>query len=195
MSEDSDIHNLSTVIERVEHSGAGKTVSLAEIADAIGHGAFGALLLVPALIMVSPLSAIPGLSSLMGLVIALFAIQIVIGRDTLWLPDFLGERSLDRDRLLKATARLEKPSRFIDRLTYRRLAFLTEKPLNRLPAVVCLAASLIVPPFELVPMSASILGMAIALFALAMVTKDGLLILIGLAFVAGAGALGWTFMT
>jgi hypothetical protein len=51
---------------------------------------------------------------------------------------------------------------------------------------------LLAPAFETVPFSVSIVGGAVALFALGMIARDGIMILIGLAVTGAAGWLMWT---
>ncbi|MDN2566648.1 exopolysaccharide biosynthesis protein [Aquibium sp. A9E412] len=188
-------NSLTALLERLERAGRGPRVAVAEIVDTIGARAFSPLLLVPALILISPASGVPGLSSIGGMLIALVAVQIVIGRRTLWLPGMLRRRTVGRDQLDRANRFLRRPAAFVDRWTRRRLAFLTEKPFSIVPALLCLAGGLVIPFFELVPMSSSIIATAVAFFALALVTRDGLLVLIGLAVVSGAATLGWLLAT
>jgi hypothetical protein len=79
-------------------------------------------------------------------------------------------------------------------MTGKRLAVLVDPPLTRLWALLCMALALIIPAFELVPMSATIIASAIALFALAMLARDGLLALSGLAVLGGAAWLFWNLV-
>ena len=67
--------------------------------------------------------------------------------------------------------------------------------MTRIWATLCLLLALIIPLFELVPMSATIIALAIALFALAMLARDGLLALGGLAVLSGAFWLLWSVAT
>ncbi|WP_047145739.1 exopolysaccharide biosynthesis protein [Aquamicrobium sp. LC103] len=195
MADGIDPASVAALVQRIGRAGSGEHVSVADIVEEIGDDAFAPLLLVPALILVSPASGIPGLSSLGGLVMALISFQMIAGRKVLWLPAFIRNRTIAKARLQRASAFLEKPARVIDRITRKRLAFLTAWPLRLVPLTICLAAALIIPFFELVPFSATIIGSAISLFALAMVTRDGLLVLFGTGTLGGAGYLGWSLAT
>lgn len=196
MKDNPDLTSMSGLVERIRLAGnGGDRVSVADIIDGIGDDAFAPLLLVPALVLISPISAIPGLSSVVGLIMALIALQMVLGVRRVWLPDILRRRTIAKSALDRAANFLERPARFIDRLTRRRLAALTAWPLSIIPSLVCVAAALVIPLFELVPMSATIISTAIALFALAMVTRDGLLLIFGLAVLGGAGLLIWNLAT
>ncbi|WP_274426552.1 exopolysaccharide biosynthesis protein [Chelativorans sp. YIM 93263] len=183
--------DVRSVIDRVEHAGEDGRVAIADVMDEIGTGAFGPLLLVPALILVSPLSGIPGMPSIGSLLISLIAIQIVLRRKSLWLPAFLRNRTVSKERLDNAMAYLHKPARLIDRVTHRRLVFLVGWPFRIVPALISSVMVLFAPAFEMVPFSVSVAAAAVSLFGLAMVTEDGLLVLIGLAFIGAAIYLCW----
>jgi hypothetical protein len=188
--------SVTDLLDMVEKAGdGGERVSVDNVVEAIGDDAFAPLLLVPALIIVSPASAVPGLSTVGGLVMALISAQMVFGRKSLWLPGFLSRRTIARDRLDKAVAFLRRPAAFLDRVTRRRLSFLTAGPLRRLPPLICLCAAMIIPFFELVPMSSTTIAAAITLFALSLLTRDGLLLILGLCVLSLVGVLVWNVAT
>jgi hypothetical protein len=62
--------------------------SIGEITDAVGEKGFGLLLLVLSLPSALPVPA-PGYSTPFGIVIALIALQMLLGRQTVWLPERL----------------------------------------------------------------------------------------------------------
>ena len=184
--------NLEDVFDHLEDAGEGETVSVGDIVEEFGGDAFGPLLLVPALILVTPVSGVPGMPTIGSLIISLIAVQIVLGRDFLWLPGFLTRREMKKDRLDKALSWLRKPAGWIDWFSGERLSFLTQRPWIVLPAAICALMVLLAPAFETVPFSVSIVGGAVALFALGMIARDGIMILIGLAITGAAGWLIWT---
>jgi hypothetical protein len=187
MKDDCAPESVGDVLERVEEAGgAEERVTVGDIVHRIGEGAFPPLILVPALIIVTPASAIVGLSTFFGVMIALVAVQMVLGRDRLWLPSFILDRTVPHRRLERFIAYADHPGRILDRLTRRRLTMLVDPPLARLWALVCMLLALVIPALELVPMSATIIAATISLFALAMLARDGLLIVIGLLVLAGA---------
>lgn len=196
MKQSDQTGEVESLVEAVETAAEGEgDVSVGELVETIGDDALASLMLVPALIMVSPASGIPGLSTACATVIALAAIQLAIGRHTLWLPRFLSRRCIARSKLDKAAGWLQKPARFLDRVTGQRLSFLASRPYSIAPALLCALIALCVPFLELVPFSASVAGAAIALIALGLVARDGLLIILGLLFAIGAAALVWVVAT
>ena len=180
MSNQDQPEDLSDVLDQLEDAGDGETVSVGDIVKEIGGDAFGPLLLVPALFLVTPVSGVPGMPSVGSLIISLIAIQIILGRDTLWLPGFLRRCEMKKQRLDKALSWLRKPAGWIDRISSERLTVLTQRPWIMLPASLCALMVLLAPAFETVPFSVSIAAGAVALFALGMVARDGIMVLIAL---------------
>ncbi|MBS9721072.1 exopolysaccharide biosynthesis protein [Tianweitania sp. BSSL-BM11] len=194
MNDKHDLHTMKAVLKVVSDAGSGDQVSLEDVVREIGDGAFAPLLLVPALIAVTPASGIPGLSSVCGITIAIIAFQLVIRRKRLWLPQFLLNRTVSRTKLDQARDWLNKPAGIIDRLTARRLAFLVRYPFSIVPALICLMIGLVMPILEFIPFSGSVAAGAVSLFALSLVTKDGLLAILGSALVMTAGYFVWRWL-
>lgn len=196
MDKDCEPESIHDVLDCVEDAGNGaKRVSVADIVERIGDGAFPPLMLVPALAIISPISAVFGVATACGLLIATIAFQMTIGRQRLWLPAFVLRLTFSGRRIDRVVGWFDRPARFLDRLTGRRLTALVDPPLTRLWAGLCLALALVIPLFELVPMSATIIASAIALFALGMLARDGVPALLGLAVLAGAFWLLWSLAT
>src|SRR3569832_764957 len=90
-------HDLEEVIDHIIalclHNGlaqAGKgRVSVADLMGMLGERSFGPLLLVPSLIAVAPVGAIPGLPAITSAVIVLIAGQILLGHAHFWIPGWL----------------------------------------------------------------------------------------------------------
>ena len=86
-------------------------ITLQEMIAALGSASFAPILLLPALVIVTPLSGIPLLSSICGIGIALIAGQMLIGRRHLWLPRWIQSRSINSARLIRALHMLDRPAR------------------------------------------------------------------------------------
>lgn len=169
--------------------GEDEMLSIEDIVSSLGEASFAPLLFVPSIIIVSPLSGIPGLSSLFGILIALIAVQMVIGRSHVWLPRWLMRREMGRERFNKALDVMQKPIGFVDRVTHPRLAVLVSWPISKVLQMLCVLCGAMMPFLELVPFSSSILALAVAFFSMAFVTRDGVLAILGLAVLGGGGAL------
>ncbi|MGQ4877259.1 exopolysaccharide biosynthesis protein [Billgrantia sp. LNSP4103-1] len=147
-----------------------------EVLDAIGRRAFGPLLLLAGLVTLMPIvSGIPGVPTLMALFTLLVCAQLLIGRRTFWLPAWLRNRTLPSDKVHKGLKWMYKPAQWIDRLLHRRISFMTGKRGIRLTALACFVLALAMPPMELIPLTVNIAGVALTLFGLSIMARDGLL--------------------
>lgn len=183
-----DLEDLLRELRRAA-DGNGPRVSVQEIMDAVGHRSFGPLLLLAGLLGMTPVSAVPGVPSMIALITLLVASQLLIGRGSFWLPGFLLRRTVKADRLQKTVRVAAKPARVVDRMVRPRLQALTGPVADRIVALVCVILALAVPPLEFLPFVAFIPSAAIATFGLGLIARDGLLVLI--AFTISAGALGF----
>ena len=165
-------------------------VSLGDVIEVFGNRSFGPFLLLPALIDISPVGSIPGLPSLLAVVIILVAVQLAFGRRHLWLPEFLRRRSVASDKVRKAVKKAHKPAAWADRWFHGRLPALTHGPFPRIAAVACIILALTVPPLELLPLATTAPMAAIATFGLALMVRDGLVMIVALALAVGAVAVG-----
>lgn len=176
--EPQDDPSVVAMLEHVRGHANGSETRVRDIVEALGRASFTPHLMLPALAVASPLSGIPLVSSTCGIWIALVSAQMILHRDHIWLPDFLMRRGISSQRLKTAIEKLMTPAAWIDRLTRRRLSFLLRPPFSWLLQLTCLAAGLSMPVLELVPFTSSILGVVVFLLSLAMLAKDGLLVVI-----------------
>lgn len=153
-------------------------VSIEAVTESFGSRSYGPLLLVPALIELSPIGVVPGMPTAIAAVIILFSLQILFGRRHLWLPAFIARRSISPARMGKALDRMRPVGRWADRWFHGRLSWLTRTPFSQVAAAACIALSLTVPFLEFVPFASSAPMAAIAMFGLALMVRDGLLMLV-----------------
>ncbi|AJE49053.1 exopolysaccharide synthesis, ExoD [Celeribacter indicus] len=168
----------------------GEEVALENILDTLGRASFVPMLMAAALAVVTPLSGIPLFSSLCGITIALISAQMVIGRDCLWMPRWLGRRTVPAARLKTATDALRKPAGWLDRNSGERLRPLVSPPMDRVISLICMLCGLTMPLLELVPFTSSILGTAVAFLSLTLLVQDGLFALIGFSVIGVAVGVG-----
>jgi len=159
---------------------SGPSVTIGEIVRAMDPSVQPVLLLLPGLILVTPLSGIPGLSSLGGLTIALVAAQILLGRSDIWLPDLVLRRHLPAARLAWSLERLDRFAAFIDARSITRAEWLIGFPARQLALATCLLCGMAMPFLELVPFSATTLAVVVSILAAALLVRDGVLMAFGL---------------
>ena len=189
--EDAPLHDALDRLEEEED----ERPTVGELLEDLGSASLGFTLFVPAVIVVTPLSGIPGLSSLCGITIALAAAQMLVGRSHVWLPRFIRCRRIGREQRERALAWVRRPLTWLDRVTRPRFEWLLRPPFVVPLQIACMLGGAAMPFLELVPLTSSILGLAVALFSVAMITRDGLFALAGLAVIAAAVALVTALVT
>ena len=181
----SEVEGLTALLKQIQENTDGDTTTLGEVLDALNSRSFGPLLLVPALMAVSPIGAIPGMSIATGLVVLLLSFQLLISQKHPWLPSRLENFSFSRETLHKGIDKTIPWAEWLDKFTDERLTFLTHTPFRQLVAIItaCLAAMFV--PLALLPFAVSVPGTAVALFGLGLTARDGVFVLVGIA-VSGA---------
>ncbi len=180
--------NITTLTELIDKmadaSGERERVSLDEVLDAIGSRSLGPLLLVAGLITLAPIIGdIPGVPTVMAVLVLLIAGQLLFQREHLWLPRWLLRRSISRPKMQKALEWSRRPARFVDRYIHSRMTHLVEGKGQYLVALTCIAIALAMPLMEVIPFSANFAGLALSAFGLALIARDGALALVALAVV------------
>ena len=161
-------------------------VSVDDAFDLIGSRSFGPVLLFSGLVTVAPIIGdIPGVPSLMALLVFVVAIQLIIGRQHIWLPKLLRERSIERAKLDKALGHLERPAIWLDRLFKPRLQILASGPGSHLLGGAALFVAATMPLLEFIPFSATVAGIALTAFGLSLITRDGYMAILSLVTTGG----------
>jgi hypothetical protein len=174
--------DLETLLRELSDRAASEqSFTVGELLQSLGRRSFAPVLLIAAAIGFTPFGAVPGMPTILAIVIILVTAQIILGRRHLWLPEFIRKKSLSRRRVLGAVKYLRKPARFLDRIVRPRLTFLTEKPFSIFLATACLVLALAVPPLELVPLVDMPLWAAILALSFALASHDGLVAIIAFA--------------
>lgn len=186
MSANGELRDLEDLLDRIEQAIDGNRVSLDEIMDVIGHRSFGPVLLLAGLVMLAPIIGdIPGVPTLMAIVVIMTAGQVLFFREHLWLPHWILERSVERDKLCKVLDWTRKPARWIDKVLRPRLTILTRRTGLYLVALVSVAVCAVVPAMEFIPFSANLAGLVLTAFGLALIAHDGLVAAVAFALTGG----------
>lgn len=166
-------------------------VRVGDVIAAVGDRSHAIVLLVPSMILVSPLSGIFGLSTLTALLMVLIIVQALLRRDHLWLPAALANRGIPQARYLAALTWLHRPMRWIGRHTHQRLGVLVTPPARLLCWGIALLLCLLIPFLELLPFTTSLAAFSISLMALGMALRDGVYVLAGWSVIGGFAAVLW----
>lgn len=169
-------------------------VSVEDIVSAIGSRSYGPFLLLPALLEITPLGAVPGVPTMLAIIIAIVAIQMLFGRGHIWLPGFIRHRAVSAEKVEQSSQKLRGIAAFLDKWFHGRMKALTHGVPVRVAALLIIALCATVPPLEVLPFASSGPMLAIAAFGLALMVRDGLLMLIAMAIAFAAFGLGFTMM-
>lgn len=155
-------------------------VTLAEILDLVGQDGLLILTAFLTIIFMVPVS-IPGVSTVFGAAILLIGLSRLFGRK-LWLPKRIAQRVLPSEKLLGGlnsgrvwVHRLERVSR-AHRMPWLAAPGVMDT-VNNLAVVA--AAVLLMAPFGLIPFSNTLPALALLFFAIGLLQRDGLFIILG----------------
>jgi len=148
--------------------------------NASGSRAAGPLLFLPALVMISPIGAIPGVPIVLTTLTLLVAGQLVLGRTSIWLPSFVRNRGFPKQRVKSIIDKLTPYAKRADRYLGQRLAMFAGETASRIVAAFCIFLSLLVYPATLLPFAVALPGSAILLLSLGLLVRDGVVTLVGL---------------
>lgn len=180
------VRNLRTLLQSLCSETEGDSVSVADLLNAVGRRSYGPVILLLGFIAISPLTIIPGTSVLVALVTLIFTLQMVFGRPYPWIPKKALEFSFPRKHMVAGVAMADKYVVQVDRFLKPRLGFLTRPPFVNLVALACVGAALVTLPLSFIPFGPVIPSLAILLFGLAITARDGFIIILAGASLAGA---------
>lgn len=185
-----DPHKVGEILDLLEEMAEGRDrVSVQGVMGSFGLRTFGAAIMVPALMEITPVGAVPGVPTFLAAIIALVAVQKLFGRKSLWLPAIVGRRQVDSASLRKSVRKLRGIAGFLDRHFHGRMVWLTGPPFSQVTAGIVLLLCAGVPLLEVLPFASSGPMLAIAIFGLAVLVRDGALMLAALAITLGLAGL------
>ncbi len=173
-----DARRTSVVLREFMDSLSADRISLADLIAALQDRAYGVLMLVFALPNLAPIG-VPGMSVIFGAPLILLAFQLAWGRPMPWFPRWLAERSFSRAALERALLwslpMLERTERWLR----PRLLLLTGWTGERFLAAACVVFAILLSlP---IPFGNWLPALALCILSLALVEKDGIAYLAGMA--------------
>lgn len=189
-----ELHSVSDVLNGLDYLAENKEeVSLGDVLDEFGNRSFAPIMMILALMDLTPFGGIPGFPTVMAIGISLVALQLLVGREHIWFPRFLEKRSVSGSKLAKALDKIEGVAEKLDALSHSRFRFFAEGRALRVAAFLILLLCITVPPLEFVPFASTAPMIAIAGLSLAIMVRDGLAMLVASAASLGALTLGTYF--
>jgi hypothetical protein len=169
--------HISAILSQFIKNISSPSITIGEIKDTLSDRAFGTLMLLFALPNLIPLP-IPGISTILGTPLIILSYQLMKGRKSPWFPKWLASRSLDSVKIKKILSYLIPYIIRLEFLLKPRLSFLIEPPLDKFIAGICFLMAIIMSlPM---PLGNWFPAFTICLFALAILERDGVVVLLGL---------------
>lgn len=167
----------SIMLHAVAYEGDGPRISFGDIAAGLRNRSFGLSMLVFSLPCCLPMP--PGIPAACGVVIVLIALQMVLGREQLWMPRAMALRSVERADLQRLVDRVLPYVERLERFCKPRISVASERMGKAAIGfvVVVLGVILILP----IPILGNVApGIATAVIAIGVSERDGAIVLTGL---------------
>lgn len=169
---------LSQRLEQIVHEGPDR-LTFTELAAQLHSRAWGGLLFIFAAINVLPLP--PGTSVFFAIPLLIVSAQMVFGRTSPWFPQRIDKRGVKKSELQRLIDKMGWFEARVERIFKPRFPSLTGPSATRFIGLVCfllaVVAAIPIPLFHVAPAA------AIVLFGLALIYRDGALVIV--AAVAG----------
>lgn len=190
MSDDKTRHEPKSVEDVIgeldELAAHNDKVCIGDVLDDFGGRSFGPFIMLPALIEITPVGGIPGVPTFLAVIIALVAVQMLFGKDHIWMPQFIQRRAVGAKKLHRSVKKLRGIAHWLDGHSKDRLRKLTEGIGLKVAALAVIILCVTVPPLEFLPFASSGPMLAIAAIGLALIVHDGLVMLFALLLAVAA---------
>lgn len=178
--------SLSEILTQIAADQTRERISIGDLLIALNDRAIGALIFVFAFPNTVPMP--PGASSILGAPLLFLTAQLALGLRP-WLPRVIADRSLDHSHFAAVVRRVAPWLARAERLLRPRIEVLARPPFEYVIGTVCLLLSIIL--FLPIPFGNMPPAVAICLFALAVLERDGIWVLAGLCATAASIAIVW----
>jgi hypothetical protein len=165
----------SDIVARVAAQNQAEHITVGQLLEALSDRSFGVIIILFAL----PNAIVP-IAWVLGTPILLFAVQLMLGWQKPWLPQFMSRQQISRDTFNKIADYVVRYLRIMERYLKPRWNFLTTDVAERLIGLwmAFLVLVLLVP----VPFGNALPAFGISIIAAGLIEKDGLAILVGSLF-------------
>jgi hypothetical protein len=168
----------SAIISALVERGEIQALRVRDLLDALHERAFGMAILIFVLPNTPPMPGIPYVSTLTGIPICLFALQLIFGLHRPWLPSGMARREIPQRRIRGVWKKILPVFLRVEKYVRPRHLALTSQFAERLLAVVIFGFGFVmalpIPAGNLLP------AWAVTLLSLGMMERDGRIIVAGL---------------
>jgi hypothetical protein len=166
---------LSERLQQIAEQGGPERISLSELAQQLHSRVWGGLLVILAAINVIPLP--PGTNTVIAIPLVLISAQMAFGRKSPWFPGRIDRRGITKAELQQLITKMWAFEARVERIFRPRLGRLTGPTATRAIGLFCMVLSVIAGlPILMIHNAPAI---AIVLFGLALIYRDGVLVILG----------------
>ncbi|HYJ58328.1 MAG TPA: exopolysaccharide biosynthesis protein [Methyloceanibacter sp.] len=181
---------LSDILNAIAADQTRDRVSIADLFEVMRDRAFGALMLIFAAPNVLPLP--PGSSSVLGAPLIFLAAQLALAWPAPWLPKLMASRSMSHADFARAVGKASPWLAKAEKLLKPRLSFLTRPPFEQAIGLLCFILAVIL--FLPIPFGNMLPALAICLFSLAILERDGIAAILGAVVTVASIVVVWTVL-
>lgn len=167
--------NFSELLAQIIRAQTEERLSLSALSSQLRDRAWGGLLLIFAAINILPLP--PGATTVTGIPLIIVTAQLAAGRATPWFPRRLDQRGVTKVELARLLEKILPWERRVERVFRPRLVALTSHRAARAIGAISLLLSLIL--WLPIPLGNHAPAASMVLFALALMYRDGVLVILG----------------
>ncbi|WEK04501.1 MAG: exopolysaccharide biosynthesis protein [Candidatus Devosia phytovorans] len=167
-------HRLSATLLRIAARPGRDRIYIRDLLAELDHRAIAAMLFIFAVPNTIPVP--PGVSGVLGAPLLFLATQLMLGMRP-WLPRIIADRSFARADFEKVVTKVGPWLQKAEKLMRPRFEFLARPPVEYLVGAMVLLLSIVL--FLPIPLGNMLPAIAICIYALGLIERDGLWILIG----------------
>jgi hypothetical protein len=180
----------SQLLAHILDEHAGERLTLSELSARLRDRAWGGLLLIFAAINLLPLP--PGATTITGLPLLAITAQLAAGRHRPWFPRKLDQRGIGNETLRRIAEKIAPWEQRIERVLKPRMCELSNHRAARVVGAIGFLLSVIL--WLPIPLGNHAPALALTLFALALIYRDGVLVILGaVATIASVALVSLTF--
>jgi hypothetical protein len=166
---------LSERLSQIAEQSGPDRISLSDLAKELHSRGWGGLLVIFSAINVIPLP--PGTNTILAIPLVLISAQMAFGRASPWFPARIDRRGITKAELHKLVAKMGSFEARVERIFRPRLGQLTGRTATRIIGLLCIILSIVAGlPILMIHNAPAV---AILLFGLALIYRDGVLVILG----------------
>lgn len=170
---------LQSVLDQLETAMNGEAaVDLKVVVESFGNRAFGPIMVLCGLCMMTPLGAIPGIPPAFGVIVIVFAVQLLFRRETPWMPKILARVKIPATKLKIVQEKLRPILAKIDGIISPRLLWAATGPAQVVASLIAIILSLTFFPLGMIPFGVVAPAFIILLLGLGITARDGIIVLL-----------------